>query len=640
MFPLKFFVCLKEQIESIYESKLTLEEVFSTKMFEKGDLMTKTGESWNTLNDKFLQRWITVDIKDEIYKYEYKIKHDSKLITYNMNTKFDYEDYDPSNNETTQNPYRYRDYYEYDREAEFTIEVPTDGFYYFFASNCNPSSDSLKLTYVVMNPGNEHLSYDLIPNKLTYLIFFITWVIVLLVSSIITGAKAWYKRNFNYLSILILVTFFFITWYWLARYAYWTIFSSRGEVDSKFDFFVKMLETASFLFYLIIINMVGWGYRIVTLEFKFFKFIKNVFIIFLLMMTTLFMEYSNFFLMIFMAVEIVGLVIILKVDINGCIHQLRDSIKNLNPEVEEELEFIEINTFKLRYYKIFTLYLYCYWSMEWIVLSLRPFLELYHEWIFTLLHQILTLVSMSYLFITLNYSIEVRKFEREHGGALVMPLPFNPEKDPKIWGELIVIKSVNSELQPRITIGVECFNKASKSFEYGPKPHLAERSKLYQTNNLDFETKLDIFGIINPKKSNYNAIELRNICINNASNSDEDVKQEKDEESYEKSPDNLNISNDLEKKSNKNPIEKDYQFLHNFTASKVIDFRSNRTLKRFKRIDKKCPITSPDGTIQAPMPQWEVNQIVVNFDDDERSSKQQSSLSMADPDMIDVEFLC
>lgn len=107
-----------------------------------------------------------------------------------MNSESDYEDYDPSSNETVKNPYRYRDYFSYDREAEFTLQVPSDGFYYFFASNCNPSSESLKLSYVVMNPGNEHLSYDLIPNKLTYLIFFITWVIVLLVSSIITGVRA------------------------------------------------------------------------------------------------------------------------------------------------------------------------------------------------------------------------------------------------------------------------------------------------------------------------------------------------------------------------------------------------------------------------------------------------------------------
>jgi hypothetical protein len=60
------------------------------------------------------------------------------------------------------------------------------------------------------------------------------------------------------------------------------IFSKSGEVDYRFDIFVKMLESAAFFFYLVIINMVASGYRIVTLEFKFFKFIKNIFIIFLL----------------------------------------------------------------------------------------------------------------------------------------------------------------------------------------------------------------------------------------------------------------------------------------------------------------------------------------------------------------------
>jgi hypothetical protein len=118
---------------------------------------------------------------------------------------------------------------------------------------------------------------------------------------------------------------------------------------------------------------------------------------------------------------------------------------------------------------------------------------------------------MTYLFITLNYSIEVKKHEIEHGGALVMPLPFNPEKDPKICGEIIVIKSVNTELHPRITIGVECFNKATKRFEYESNPNLVARSRLYQTNNIDFETKLDIHGIINNnKKSVYDVIDQSN----------------------------------------------------------------------------------------------------------------------------------
>jgi hypothetical protein len=162
------------------------------------------------------------------------------------------------------------------------------------------------------------------------------------------------------------------------------IFSKTGEVDYRFNLFVKLLEITAFFFYLIIINMVASGYRIVSDEFKFFKFIKNTFIIFLLVMTSLFMEYSNFFLMIFMGIEIAGLVLILKIDINGCVKELRNANFNLNPEIEEDLDFIRINTFKIRYYRVFMMYLWCYWSMELIVLSLRPFLELYHEWIFTL----------------------------------------------------------------------------------------------------------------------------------------------------------------------------------------------------------------------------------------------------------------
>lgn len=43
----------------------------------------------------------------------------------------------------------------------------------------------INIYYVVMNPGNEHLSVDLIPNKITYLIFFLLWVIVFAASLLI-----------------------------------------------------------------------------------------------------------------------------------------------------------------------------------------------------------------------------------------------------------------------------------------------------------------------------------------------------------------------------------------------------------------------------------------------------------------------
>lgn len=602
--------------------------------------MTKTGESWDSLTELFKREWRYVQILDNIHEYIYSIDHVLGLIKYNMNFKSDYKNYDPSDLATiNEDPYRYQEFPNYAIEAEFTIQVPKESFYYFFASNWHASSESIKINYVVVNPGNEHLSYDLIPNKITYLIFFITWVIVLVISSIITGLRACYKKNVNYLSILILISFVFITSYWIVRYAYWMSFSKRGEVDYRFDLFVKMLEIAALFFYLVIINMVASGYRIVSLEFKFFKFIKNIFIIFLLVMTSLFMEYSNFFLMIFMAIEIVALVLILKIDINGCMKELRNSNADLNPEIEEERDFIRINTFKIKYYRLFMIYLCWYWALGCILLSLRPFLELYHEWIFTLGHQILNLVSMTYLFITLNYSIEVKKHEIEHGGALVMPLPFNPEKDPKICGEIIVIKSVNTELHPRITIGVECFNKATKRFEYESNPNLVARSKLYQTNNIDYETKLDIHGVINNiKKSAYNVIDQSNNWQNSNSNSDEDAKQVRDEESFGNSSDSFKYSNGPKIKTSNN-INKDHQIMQNFTANKIIDFRSTKTLERFKKIESGWPITSAISVKKISKISWAELPNFTKFEIDDISSNQQSSLSVADPNMIEIDLV-
>jgi hypothetical protein len=43
--PLMFFFCQSEEIQSVYDGNLKFEEVFSTKMFKKDDLVTKTGES-------------------------------------------------------------------------------------------------------------------------------------------------------------------------------------------------------------------------------------------------------------------------------------------------------------------------------------------------------------------------------------------------------------------------------------------------------------------------------------------------------------------------------------------------------------------------------------------------------------------
>lgn len=137
------------------------------------------------------------------------------------------------------------------------------------------------------------------------------------------------------------------------------------------------------------------------------------------------MEYSNFFLMIFMVVEIIILLLLLKMDIFSNILKLRKMLDGRENFARHDHEYVSLISNKIKYYKVFMIYLYTYWVMEAIVLSLRPFMALYHQWIFTLLHQILILLSMSFLFLTLNYSIKSVRVDHEDR-VVNIPLPFNP----------------------------------------------------------------------------------------------------------------------------------------------------------------------------------------------------------------------
>lgn len=60
--------------------------------------------------------------------------------------------------------------------------IDKSGFYYFFLSYCYNQNATVEIEYMVLNPGNEHLSFDLIPNKRTYLMFFIIWATVFFIS--------------------------------------------------------------------------------------------------------------------------------------------------------------------------------------------------------------------------------------------------------------------------------------------------------------------------------------------------------------------------------------------------------------------------------------------------------------------------
>lgn len=240
---------------------------------------------------------------------------------------------------------------------------------------------------------------------------------------------------------MILVIYFAIMIYCIIRYTYWMLLSKYGNDRIVFDLSNLFLEIFIMTMYLTIINMMAQGYQIMSFSFTFKPFIKNVIIGSFILITQLLMTFANFFLMIFMVVEIIILILVLKMDISSNITKLKEVLRNQDNFIVRDPDYVSVVEFKIKYYKVFKIYLYVYWGLECLVMFIRPFFVLYHEWIFTLLHQILILISMSFLFITLNYTI--RKTEEENVvEVLHFPLPFDPKKDPKIIGSIVVIHNV------------------------------------------------------------------------------------------------------------------------------------------------------------------------------------------------------
>ena len=361
-------------------------------------------------------------------KYNYFIDYENQMIKYNLNDTRTVEVQDSLDNNTINLAL----YNSFDREVEFSYEVKQKGFYYFFVSHCQNDKSSFKVKYVVLNPGNEHLSFDLIPNKVTYLVFFLTWIGVLIVSGFLTGVRALKRRSLSYLSVLILFSYSVITLYLILRYVYWKVFSNNGTVSPYLSVTVNLIEVTSLGIYLVILSMVANGYKIVNNKFSCASFAKYIVIIFFILITSLFLNYVDFFLLFFITSEIIIFVLFLKVDTSICIKRLKEINEMLNPIFVEERSYLESNNMKIKFYNVFTYYLLIYWTLEIILLSLRPFLALYHEWIFTLVQQILTLISMSFLFITLTYSIEFKKFQEIHDGALIAPNPYIGRRGLKI----------------------------------------------------------------------------------------------------------------------------------------------------------------------------------------------------------------
>ena len=348
-------------IEDIYDNKIDLMTIVDLLIGQnKGKTTEFSEDKCNQLTQKLIERWKYAKIGYDISLYKYTINKDLKQITLNLDDK------------TEKHNYEFLNYPDFMIRVEHENYIEKSGFYYSFISSWNGSSSTFTIQYQVLNPGNEHLSLDLIPNKITYYIFFIVWILVFIISTIWMIRKWWMRKKPNLLCLLILSTYFLIMIYWIGKYYYWKFLSIRGKIDDAYEIIFLALETLIMGLYLSIINMMAYGYQITTMNVKFNPFLKNILIMGFILLTSMLMKLSRFVVMIFMIVEIIALILLLNMDIFTNISRLKAILTIQLRFDRNNKEYIWILSSKIKYYRIFLWFIFTltgFWSESYFFLD-------------------------------------------------------------------------------------------------------------------------------------------------------------------------------------------------------------------------------------------------------------------------------
>ena len=273
--------------------------------------MSFSNEECSDLTESLQNKWDHFTIED-LGDYVYNIDTELETITFNLSQLSEVE-----NNS-------WMNYEDYKLIITQSDGIQDRGFYYFFISSCNSSEQmSFSIEYTMLNPGNEHLSYDLIPNKITYFVFLILWIIGFGLTTVdIIFKKVKNHKLFSF-NLLINLSFFALMLYWTTQYAYWMNLSRTGKETVIISLMILFFEILTLWYYLIILLIIANGYKIVYDEFRWKSSGKVLILIGFILMTNLLMKYSNFYLMIILLVEIIILVLLLKMDINSNVTKLK-----------------------------------------------------------------------------------------------------------------------------------------------------------------------------------------------------------------------------------------------------------------------------------------------------------------------------
>lgn len=379
----------------------------------------------------------------------------------------------------------------------------------------------MEVGYRLVNPGNEHLSSDHIPNKAVFLSFLIIWSVASLSSlAYIIYLKVW-KANFHkfyFIMILILVVMTFSV---LFEFVYWVELSEVGAITDIFQYSVVIKSALMTGLQLIIINLLWYGYKITKPKIQCHSFLKNIILTTFIVISTLIYDYSKgFIIMIVLITLYVILIMLLKMDIKSNTRELENELQNLPAFAANDESITSAIKFKKDSFKRYICYLYVILSCKFVVLIFGTFFSLYNAWVYSLLLETWTVMANLYLFTFLNFPCTKKLFDLKYKQLeepvnprpemdpsempIDFPLPFRASQNLKIRGDLIIVETIDDGNEDIPSVGVEwtplnpshspTWKRDANITDDSSKPR---RARIYEIADIERQAKQDINKILN-----------------------------------------------------------------------------------------------------------------------------------------------
>jgi len=147
--------------------------------------------------------------------------------------------------------------------VQYDFDVTETDHYAFLLLKCEPNSPStfsVEMDMMTLNPNNQHLSTQTVPLVLVYYVLAVLYGALTLYW---IGLSVYNVKSFTRLHLLITFCFVAQMAAMIAAYAYYQILSKQGQLSSTLEITLEIVSAVGDTFFLLILLLVAMGWTMI-----------------------------------------------------------------------------------------------------------------------------------------------------------------------------------------------------------------------------------------------------------------------------------------------------------------------------------------------------------------------------------------